>query len=515
MVIGWTAVALVAAVAAVLVAAVPRRRLGWTMLAWVLSPIVGYFGVLAWEALTRPGISSYPVGTAFYGFMLISPLLAPPWLALCLVGFGVGLGLRWVLRQKVAHPAARVPTPVIIVPQPVRPAAAPVELTDDRDRAPAFVPETPGWRHVHLGLEGQPLRIGGHAVWGSPWVPAGEPPLTIAHPVYPLRRLSYGVFTLQGTGQPLHFAACEMDPGVWSFATRADDPSDVLGAAPVGSFQYGCRPRHTVAGADQVAMAAVLIDSASGQVMADCAAWTFSSIMPQADRSLFLSVDENLFDVLFRIDPVRRQFRNLGEDGPDQPLDELARALDNAFRANTRLPRQPAYRRVSPNGTIRVDLDAVEWSNSYWALTPRVIESAGGRVLLDLWNNQWNASVAFPDNRTIRLDLQNYRGERVSVEMDPVRDTYSIFGGTGHEGHRSAGSLAGLEEALATLATLTMVRANGEHTIPVGRWAAWRSALVILALLLCAIGAASYLSMPDRTQASRPTVPFAKVPTPR
>ena len=156
MVIGWTAVALVAAV---LVAAVPRRRLGWTMLAWVLSPIVGYFGVLAWEALTRPGISSYPVGTAFYGFMLISPLLALPWLALCLVGFGVGLGLRWVLRQKVAHPAARVPTPVIIVPQRARPAAAPVELTDDRDRAPAR-PSGPGgpaaadwWaRCVGLGL---------------------------------------------------------------------------------------------------------------------------------------------------------------------------------------------------------------------------------------------------------------------------------------------------------------------------------------------------------------------------
>lgn len=423
--------------------------------------------------------------------------------------------MRRLLRPKGVRPAAQVPRPATAVSQPIGPAPVSVDLIDHVDTAPAFVPETSGWRHVHLGLERQPLRIGGHEVWGSPWVPADQPPLTLVHPVYPLRRLSYSVFTFPEPAHPQHFAACELQQGVWSFATRWDDPSDVLGSIPNVLLQYGCRPNPTGTRAGQTPMTAVLIDAASRQVIADCNAWNFSFITPQADGSLFLSVSESLFDVLFRIDPSRRQFRNLGEGGSDQPLGELAGALDQAHRAIAKLPRDPARRSISPDGTIRVDLDAVEWSNSHWVLSPRVIESASGRVVLDLWHGQWDASIGFSGRRSVNLDLSHYRGGMVSVDMDLLHDTYRIVGGRGLETHRSTGSLPGLAEALATLASLAKVQASAGPVAPAGRVVAWRSALVILALTLAAIGAASYLSLRGDSVAGGTAVPLATVPKPR
>lgn len=509
MAIGWTEVALAAVVPAILVAAVPRRWLGWTMLAWLVSPIVGYVGVLAWETLTRPGIS-YPAGTAFYGFMLISPLLAPPWIALSLVGFGVGGGLRWVLRRKAPRAPAQALTLAIASAQSdLSPGAV-----HGADGAPALPPVTPvsaGWRPIHQGIENQPLRIGGRDIWASPWRPADGSPITLAHPIYPLRRLSYSLFTL-ADGGTWRFAACELDKGRWSFATRIEEPLEVLGTVTDTALQYGLRPRHTRKEADRADIAALLIDAASGRVMADCAAWASSSITPQSDGSLFLSVSEKGFEVLLRIDPARRAFRDIGEGGADQPLDELPRALDEAHRAIAQPPGRPAQRRFSPDGLIRVDMDPQEWSSSQWVLAPRIIDVGSKRMLLDLSNTDWDATVAFPAERTIRLDMRRFRGGTASVDIDLTQETYRITGCSGLEMLRPGGSLAALAAALGSAVTTP---APYRATLPASRWAAWRSALAILALTLCAIGAASYLSLRDGPQGRAVTAPLAKVPTPR
>lgn len=99
--VGWTHVAALVAVPVVLVAGVPRRMLRSVMLTWVALPIVGYFAVIEWEMLTRPG-ANYPPGTALTGFMLLSPIIAPPWLILCLISFGLGLAIRSLLHRAMA-----------------------------------------------------------------------------------------------------------------------------------------------------------------------------------------------------------------------------------------------------------------------------------------------------------------------------------------------------------------------------------------------------------------------------
>lgn len=47
-------------------------------------------------------------------------------------------------------------------------------------------------------------------------------------------------------------------------------------------------------------------------------------------------------------------------------------------------PIGPCYRRISPDSTIRIETEAVEWGNSHWIQTPGVIDLATGRVVLDL-----------------------------------------------------------------------------------------------------------------------------------
>lgn len=110
------------------------------------------------------------------------------------------------------------------------------------------------------------------------------------------------------------------------------------------------------------------------------------------------------------------------------------------------------YQEISPDGSIRVDLDVQEWSNSHWVNSPRVIETATGRVLLDLWGTDWDATVSFPSARKVYLFLRRYRrGGVLAVDLDLARETYRIVLESNHEGPRSEAPLndiaAGLEEA--------------------------------------------------------------------
>ena len=58
--------------------------------------------------------------------------------------------------------------------------------------------------------------------------------------------------------------------------------------------------------------------------------------------------------------------------------------------------------RLSPDGSIRVELAAVEWSNTHWVARPGVIEVASGRILLDLWGTDWDAGGRFRSSAVSR-----------------------------------------------------------------------------------------------------------------
>jgi hypothetical protein len=93
-----------------------------------------------------------------------------------------------------------------------------------------------------------------------------------------------------------------------------------------------------------------------------------------------------------------------------------------------RLEGTQITRHESPDHTVRVDLAAVEWSNSHWVESPRVTDLATGRVVLDLWNTDWDATVSFPRDRCVRLGFRRYRhAGALAVEIDLVRESYRVL----------------------------------------------------------------------------------------
>lgn len=229
------------------------------------------------------------------------------------------------------------------------------------------------------------------------------------------------------------------------------------------------------------------------------------------------------FEVLFRIDPLTRQFRNQGDGGPTRPLSDLSDAVEQARLAIGHDRSVPQYRRISPGGTIRVDLATVEWSNTHWVNSPRVTALPGGDVLLDLWGTDWDAVVSFPGHRRVRLDLRRYHaGGNLSVDLDSDRQTYQIVAEPGHDGTLEAAPLAGIVNGIEASARRVAARAMPRDGSPIPRgdqayrrpWAAWRTALAILAGALLAIGLATFISLHFFPATAQKLTPLPTMPTP-
>ncbi|HTF65052.1 MAG TPA: hypothetical protein VK638_20440, partial [Edaphobacter sp.] len=121
------------------------------------------------------------------------------------------------------------------------------------------------------------------------------------------------------------------------------------GVSTDGKLRYEHRQGEFINGRyDSVSLCAVLIDTANGQTLVDCAGWAGSEITTQTDGSLFLHIQQNQFESLFRIDSQTELFRDLGADGRDKPLSALAQAVKEAWHAPHASP--PQYRHISRDG---------------------------------------------------------------------------------------------------------------------------------------------------------------------
>jgi hypothetical protein len=76
---------------------------------------------------------------------------------------------------------------------------------------------TPGWKYVSIGFEGDHVSLDGLMPWQLKWHSLEEPPITVAHPSYPLQRHSMRVYELRHEGNTVKFAAGEFSNGVWGF----------------------------------------------------------------------------------------------------------------------------------------------------------------------------------------------------------------------------------------------------------------------------------------------------------
>ena len=73
------------------------------------------------------------------------------------------------------------------------------------------------WRCVHVGIEGDGLKLGGLEVWKHNWRSTGEPHLNLPHPSYRNQTHRFHIYEIEDAGYSVHFAASELSNGVWGF----------------------------------------------------------------------------------------------------------------------------------------------------------------------------------------------------------------------------------------------------------------------------------------------------------
>lgn len=198
-------------------------------------------------------------------------------------------------------------------------------------------------------------------------------------------------------------------------------------------------------------------------------------------------------------------------------LFSLAAAIDRAHKAS--MDKANAYTglRLAPDDSLRVELAAVEWSNSHWVNSPRVIEVATGRVLLDLWGTDWDSEPSFPRERCVSLALRRYCSRtQLRVVLDLARDSFTI-----HEQDLQPPSLGPLAEIAPALEAASRRAAPSAAQHGASRRIGPRQLIVAVLILigtLATIGAVSFVAVrlhpePPRKQTPLPKMPDAQPPT--
>lgn len=190
--------------------------------------------------------------------------------------------------------------------------------------------------------------------------------------------------------------------------------------------------------------------------------------------------------------------RDYGNAGPRTPLDD---------------PTPAASVSLSPDETIRVGFDWVEWRNAQWVRAPRVTDLTNHRVVLNLWGSDWDATASFPGERVVRLDMARcHFGGWLAVEIDLAADTYRIVEGPGQEGPLPAEPLSGIADGLEAAWRRFADTAPPRPMVPPRPFAAWRTALAIAVTAAVLIAMATILSL-QFAPAREPKAPLATVPT--
>ncbi len=85
------------------------------------------------------------------------------------------------------------------------------------------------------------------------------------------------------------------------------------------------------------------------------------------------------------------------------------------------------YRKDHADGTIAVEFEPIEWYNQAWLSPPRVTDLTTGRIVLDLWNQDWDAQVTYPAPRQVILDCSRFSGAGVKALLDLATNKYRLL----------------------------------------------------------------------------------------
>ncbi len=255
-----------------------------------------------------------------------------------------------------------------------------------------------GWEAAHVGFDHDDWVLDGLPVWSLDWHPEASDPVSLPHPAHPSQRHAFTIYTVQRRRPRRAIRGrgiVERRVGLLSLE-RAGRCGHRHQRRRIASIR--ARPR-TPAGNgrfDSAAPVARLVDAHSGALLFDGSQWASSRVVPQTDGTLLLALNHGWRETIYRIDPATATFVDLATQEGSRPLAELHSAAA-AARAECDDPVVGLiWRRVAPDGSLRIELEGAEWSNTHWVYSPRVVEVATGRVWLDLWGTDWDATVHFP-----------------------------------------------------------------------------------------------------------------------
>jgi hypothetical protein len=368
-----------------------------------------------------------------------------------------------------------------------------------------------GWQAAHVGFDHDELVLDGLAVWSLEWHREDSEPVSLPHPAHPTQQHAFTIYSVHAEGRAARFAAAELSNTVWGFYQWIV-PADAASALSAdGSLRYEHDLGPLENGRfDSVSPVARLRDARTGALLFDGSAWESSRIVPQSDGGLLVALDQRGRQMILRIDPAAGTFTDLSRPATARLLAELRDAVADA-RAECEGPAGLVRRCVAPDGSLKVDLEGAEWSNSHWVYSPRVEEIASGRVWLDLWGSDWHASVSFPRARAVKLNLQRYHagGAAIDAELDLGSEQYRLRA----PAHASSGPLSELAQALERLSLQLSAEVGGRPRIEAPR-VTTRSvmiALLIAAGALVLIAAATLITL--RVQGEAPRQKLDTIPS--
>ena len=481
---------------------VPRRWRITAIVAWLMLPIIVAAGFIVREFVVSPpsdqGSSTY---VEAFGFFLAFGLL--PWLAFSGVGFAIGFALRR-RRRRPSHPHVTEATPQQSIPSSPRTMKLPVVQQVDRA----------DWAARHIGFERDGLVLDGVDIWNGTWRPVVAPRVELPHPAHPAQRHAFRLFDVTGGSHIVRFAAAELSNGVWGFYTRNPDEWVSAGVTANGVLHY--ETRYVDSEGPQArarATTASLSIAATRAVLADGAGWMTSRIKVEAGGTLLLILRHFDCDVLFRVDPVAWRFETVGAGGAPENLDRLAEAIERAHGQIIARRHEPLGLRLAPDGSIKVEIVSTEWSPSHWVDAPRVIENASRRILLDLWNTDWDAEVSFPRPRAVALQLRRYAAPKSAffAELDLTTNEFLLLD-DGFE-PPARGHLEDLRSALERASSRTTHAGRDERRKLRSGPKQWFVAVCILAAALVAIAAITAVVLTLSPSPTRKVLPLPAMPT--